>query len=77
MGPLIGERKKRHVFLIESLRSVTTISHDNPVKGSLQMGKIHASAGEELLIDRDNKSRFRFIHNGKLFAMPDTLPNNP
>jgi hypothetical protein len=77
LGPLIGERKKRHVFLIESLRSVTTISGDNPVNGSLQMGKIHASAGEELLIDRDSKRRFRFIHNGKLFALPDTLPDNP
>jgi hypothetical protein len=77
LGPLIGERKKRHVFLIESLRSVTTISGDNPVTGSLQMGKIHASAEEELLIDRDSKRRFRFIHNGKLFALPDTLPGNP
>ena len=77
LDPLIGQRKKRYVLLIESLKSVTTLSSDNPVTGSNQMGKIHTSAGEEILIDRDNKKAFRFIHNGKLFALPDTLPNNP
>jgi hypothetical protein len=77
LGPLIGERKKRHVFLIESLRSVTTISGDNPVAGANQLGKLHTNAGEEVLIDKDANKPFRFIHNGKLFALPDALSDNP
>ena len=57
-------------MLIESLRAVAKLSGTSPIAGETKMEKIYESRGEEVVFDRGSKKPFRFIHNGKLFALP-------
>lgn len=70
LSPLDGDDEKRYVMLIESLRAVAILSGKSPISSENKMEKIYRETGEEVVFDRDDKKPFRFIHNGKLFALP-------
>jgi hypothetical protein len=70
LSPLEGDKKIRYVMLIESLRAVAKLSGSSPIAGETKMEQIYEERGEEVVFDRDPKKPFRFIHNGKLFALP-------
>lgn len=70
LSTLEGSKKKRYVMLIESLRAVAKLSGSSPIAGETRMEKIYEERGEEVVFDRESKKPFRFIHNGKLFALP-------
>ena len=77
LPPLKGQRKKRHVVLIQNLTPVAVLSGDTPIGSKAIIDEIYGGRGEEIIFGRDAKKPFRFIHNGKLFALPGTLPDNP
>ena len=56
--------------VIESLRAFAKLSGSSPIAGETKMEEIYKQRGEEVVFDRDSKKPFRFIHNGKLFALP-------
>lgn len=70
LSPLEGNKKKRYVMLIESLRAVAKLSGNSPIAGETKMERIYEERGEEVVFERESKKPFRFIHNGKLFALP-------
>lgn len=70
LSPLAGDNRKRYVMLIESLRAYAKLSGSSPIAGEAKMEQIYEERGEEVVFDRGRKKRFRFIHNGKLFALP-------
>jgi hypothetical protein len=76
LPPLEGQRKKRHVVLIKDLQPVAVLSGDTPIGSKARIGEIYGQRGEEIAFVRDERKPFRFIHNGKLFALPDVLPDN-
>jgi hypothetical protein len=71
LSPLEGNKKKRYVMLIESLRAVAKLSGNSPITGETKMERIYEERGEEVVFERESKKPFRFIHNGKLFALPN------
>jgi hypothetical protein len=77
LPPLKGKRKKRYVVLIQDLMPVAVLSGDTPIGSKARIGEIYGERGEEIAFIRDEKKPFRFIHNGKLFALPDALSDNP
>jgi len=77
LPPLKGKRKKRYVVLIQDLMPVAVLSGDTPIGSKATIGEIYGERGEEIAFIRDEKKPFRFIHNGKLFALPDALSDNP
>ena len=77
LPPLKGQRKKRYVVLIQDLMPVAVLSGDTPIGSKAIIGEIYGERGEEIIFERDARKPFRFIHNGKLFALPDTFPDNP
>ncbi len=77
LPPLKGKRKKRHIVLIKDLQPVAVLSGDTPIGSKAKIGDIYGGRGEEIAFVRDEKKPFRFIHNGKLFALPDALSDNP
>lgn len=77
LPPLKGQRKKRYIVLIQDLTPVAVLSGDTPIGSKAMIGEIYGERGEEITFERDAKKPFRFIHNGKLFALPETLPDHP
>lgn len=71
LSPLQGQRKKRYVMLIQDLTPVAVLSGDTPIASKDKIGKLYHERGEEIAFERDERKPFRFIHNGKLFALPD------
>jgi hypothetical protein len=71
LPPLKGKRKKRYVVLIQDLMPVAVLSGETPIGSKATIGEIYGGRGEEIAFIRDEKKPFRFIHNGKLFALPD------
>jgi hypothetical protein len=77
LPPLKGQRNKRYVVLIQDLTPVAVLSGDTPIGSKAKIGEIYGERGEEITFERDARKPFRFIHNGKLFALPETLPDHP
>lgn len=77
LPPLNGQRKKRYVVLIQDLMPVAVLSGDTPIGSKARIGEIYGERGEEITFIRDERKPFRFIHNGKLFALPEIEPDMP
>ena len=77
LPPLKGQRKKRYIVLIQDLSPVAVLSGDTPIGSKAMIGEIYGKRGEEIILERDTRKPFRFIHNAKLFALPDTHPDSP
>jgi hypothetical protein len=63
-----GSRRKRHIQVIQGLKTVVTISQNDQRASGAKLGPLYAARGEALTTEMDD-APFRFIHNGKLFPI--------
>ena len=70
LSQLKGTRRKRYIMLIDSLRKVAVMSGRSPIAGEIKMRQLYSEKGEDISFEHEKKP-FRFIHNGKLFALPE------
>jgi hypothetical protein len=68
LSPEAGSRRRRHIQVIQGLKTVVTISQDDQRASGAKLGPLYAARGEALTTEIDD-TPFRFIHNGKLFPI--------